>query len=247
MKKMVIFDLGLCNTTEDKKEREQKIINLENFIPLSIFSAGEENEQDIPFVNLLYDLNVKNSFRLLKFIINEPECFMYELESDIFKICRTKGAAEELYDYVKQNIDYLKPFFVTVREKCPVNIIVEKVSINLDVDSIAMLKNDICSLNDRDLLVLLLRYMHLHNDMPLGLINYALKSKENFAMYLQGAAYPYKIKSSLWDIYTKCNIDGNGIDILGEKLYDFIHKYYQFYIESCTRAVGEAVNRVAKY
>ena len=225
---MIIYNYNLHIQTEEKifKEHKRRVHNC--FISSCHSESHLNTNIIIPdstiYVTLKYN-NFNNAINIAKLIFSGDSDIFYEVKSDLIKISGLDKKFDDIYFYLNQNIGYLRLFFTEVRGICPFSTIVPNLSSHHKTDPVEAVKAALDSYSDQELFSLLLKSLHLYADVQPLMINYATQSKENFIMFLQGAAYSQDAKQQLWEIFSL------GIEntTLKDKLLSFINDYYKYY------------------
>ena len=230
---MIIYNYNLHIQTEEKifKEHKRRVHNcfISSGHSESYINANVTNIDSTIYGTLKHH-NINNALNLAKLIFDGTNDIFYDVESDLFKINNLSRNFDDIYSYLNKNIGYLKVFFMTVCGICPFLSLITYPSSQNKVNSIESITKAINSYSDKELFILLLKSLHLFADVQQGMINYALESKENFILFLQGAAYSQDSKQQLWEIFSL------GLDntTLKDSLLSFITDYCKYYSQLYT-------------
>lgn len=230
---MIIYNYDLHNQTEEKifKEHKRRVHNcfISSGHSESYINANVTNVDSTIYGTLKHH-NINNALNLAKLIFDGTNDIFYDVESDLFKINNLSRNFDDIYSYLNKNIGYLKVFFMTVRGLCPFLTLIPTLSYQCKTNPIETIKKILNTYSDMDLFVFLLKSLHLHTDMQQSIINYALQTKENFILFLQGAAYSQDAKQQLWEIFSL------GLDntTLKDSLLSFITDYCKYYSQLYT-------------
>ena len=142
---------------------------------------------------------------------------------------RLKSASDELLSYIYKKCGLLRLFFSRVRSNYPItSIIIRPIMFWEDVTLEKVI--EVINWNsNKDLFCVLLSQLHESISLPMDILQHAMKDREHFYTYMDGASYSPANKDDLIALYESCDFNDPDKPSLKEMLFEFLEDYYREY------------------
>ncbi len=163
-------------------------------------------------------LNISSNKDIKRDVVAEDE------EADEFRL---KAAADELLSYIYKNCGLLRLFFTRVRDYYPITSVAIRPLLFWEDLTLEKVIEVIDWNSDKDLFCILLDLLHNYRKMPLPILQNAMKDRERFYTFLEGASYTPEIKADLTALYEACNFNDPEKPSVKEMLFQFLTEYFE--------------------
>lgn len=155
---------------------------------------------------------------------------------------RLKTASDELLGYIYKNCGLLRLFFTRIRSNYPITSIIIRPIMFWEDMTLENVIEVIDWNSNKDLFCILLSQLHEYISLPMDILQHAMKDREHFYTYMDGASYSPAIKADLIALYESCDFNDPDKPSLKEMLFEFLKDYYREY-EICFNSIRDIVGK----
>ena len=155
---------------------------------------------------------------------------------------RIRVASGILTSYIYKKCGLLRLFFTRTRENYPLTSVILRPAFFGEELTMRQVYEIISGKSEADLFCTLLECLHTFKMMPYEILQYAMRNRENFYTYMEGASYAPSVKAELIALYESCSLGDSRKPSLKSMLLEFLSDYYEEY-EICFESVRDIVEK----
>lgn len=185
----------------------------------------------------------RDALMMLNYTSNDRSGAVYlTYENEEQDELRIRAASSILMSYIYKKCGLLRLFFTRTRENYPLTSVILRPAFFREELTMQQVFEIISGKSETDLFCTLLECLHTFKMMPYEILQYAMRNRENFYTYMEGASYAPPVKAELIALYESCSLGDSRKPSLKSMLLEFLSDYYEEY-EICFESVRDIVEK----